>query len=88
LQLLLLYRFVSFVKEFYTNKNVFHLLDAAYKMLLGHSPDQKANFRDKQARLTRPDLAGESDVHAKLAEEHHSKKPREAVNPSTNTKAH
>jgi hypothetical protein len=64
------------------------LLDTAYKMLLGNSPDQKANFRDKQARITRPDLASESDVHAKLAEEHHSKKPREAVNPSTTTKSH
>ena len=57
-------------------------------MLAGHSPDQKANFRDKQARITRPDLQAESDVHAKLAEEQHSKKPREAVNPSTNTKSH
>jgi hypothetical protein len=57
-------------------------------MLLGNSPDQKANFRDKQALITRPDLQSESDVHAKLAEEHHSKKPREAVNPSTNTKSH
>jgi hypothetical protein len=57
-------------------------------MLLGHSPDQKANFRDKEARITRPDLHGESDVHAKLAEEHHPKKPRETVNPSTTTKAH
>jgi hypothetical protein len=55
-------------------------------MLVGHSPDQKANFRDKQARLTRPDLQGESDVHAKLAEEHHSKRPRETTNPSTNNK--
>ena len=57
-------------------------------MLLGNSPDQKANFRTKQDLITRPDLAGESEVHARLAEEHHSKKPREAVNPSTNTKAH
>jgi hypothetical protein len=52
-------------------------------MLLGNSPDQRANFRDKQARLTRPDLQSDSDVHAKLAEEHHSKKPQ-----STNSKAH
>ena len=57
-------------------------------MLLGNSPDQKANFRDKQARMTRPDLHGDSDVHQKIAEEHHSKKPREAVNPSTPTKGH
>jgi hypothetical protein len=57
-------------------------------MLLGNSPDQKANFRDKQSRMTRPDLQGDSDVHNKLAEEHHSHKPREAVNSSTNTKAH
>jgi hypothetical protein len=57
-------------------------------MLLGNAPDQKANFRDKQARLTRPDIQSESAVHAKLAEEHHSKKPREAVNPSTNTGSH
>lgn len=56
--------------------------DAAYKMLGGNSPDQRANFRDKQARITRPDIQAESDVHAKLAEEQHSKKPREAVNPS------
>ncbi len=52
-------------------------------MLLGNSPDQRANFRDKQTRLTRPDLQSDSDVHAKLAEEHHSKKPQ-----STNSKAH
>ncbi len=57
-------------------------------MLLGNSPDQRANFRDKQARLTRPDLQSDSDVHAKLAEEHHSKKPRESVNQSTNSKTH
>lgn len=69
-------------------ENVSRRLDAAYKVLGGHSPDQKANFRDKQARITRPDLQAESDVHAKLAEEQHSKKPREAVNPSANTKAH
>lgn len=61
---------------------------AAYKMLFGNAPDQRENFRDKQARMTRPDLQGESDVHAKLAEEHHSKKPRETTSPSTNTKAH
>ncbi len=63
-------------------------LDAAYKMLGGNAPDQKANFRDKQARLTRPDLQADSDVHAKMAVDHHSKKPREAVNPSTDTKSH
>ncbi len=57
-------------------------------MLGGNAPDQRANFRDKQARITRPDIQADSDVHAKLAEEHHSKKPREAVNPSTNTKSH
>jgi len=57
-------------------------------MLLGNAPDQKANFRDKQARLTRPDIQSESAVHAKLAEEHHSKKPQEAVNLSTNTGSH
>jgi hypothetical protein len=57
-------------------------------MLLGNSPDQKANFRDKQARMTRPDLQADSDVHQKMAEEHHSKKPREAVNPSTPKKEH
>ncbi|UJR09762.1 hypothetical protein I4U23_013989 [Adineta vaga] len=61
---------------------------AAYKMLAGNAPDQKANFRDKQARITRPDLQGQSDVHDKLAEEHHSKKPRETVNPSTDVKKH
>ncbi len=64
------------------------LLDAAYKMLLGNAPDQKANLRDIQERITRPDLQSESDVHAKLAEEHHSKKPHETLNPSTNTKPH
>ena len=58
-------------------------------MLLGNAPDQKANFKDKQSKMTRPDLAGESDVHAKLAVEQHSKKPREAVNPSTtSSKSH
>ena len=57
-------------------------------MLLGNSPDQKANFRDKQARVTRPELAGQSDVHVKLAEEHHAKKPRETVNPSESNKPH
>ncbi len=56
-------------------------------MLYGNAPDQRANFRDKQARITRPDLQGESDVHAKLAVEQHTKKPREAVNHSTDTKA-
>jgi hypothetical protein len=33
-------------------------------------------------------MQADSDVHAKLAEEHHSKNPREAVNPSTDTKSH
>lgn len=73
--------------KFIENKIYSFLLDAAYKMFAGNSPDQRANFGEKQALITRPDLQGESDVHAKLAEEHHSKKPREAVNPSTNTKA-
>ncbi|CAF0951379.1 unnamed protein product [Adineta steineri] len=63
-------------------------LYGAYKMLLGNSPDQKANFRDKQARITRPDLQSESDVHAKLAIDNNPKKPHETLNPSTNTKAH
>ena len=64
------------------------LLDAAYKVLLGNAPDQKANLRDVQARITRPDLQSESVVHAKLAEDNNPKKPRETLNPSTNTKAH
>ena len=55
-------------------------LDAAYKMLAGHSPDQKANFKDKEARITRPDLRGQSDVHDKLAVEQNPKKPREGKN--------
>ena len=50
-------------------------LDAAYKMLAGNSPDQEANLRDKNARLTRPDLQGQSDVHNKLAAEQNPKKP-------------
>jgi hypothetical protein len=57
-------------------------------MLGGNSPDQRANYKDKQARLTRPDLKGESDVHVKLAQDHDSKKPHETTNPTTNTKAH
>lgn len=57
-------------------------------MLGGNAPDQRANLRDQQARQNRPDLQGESDVHAKLAEDHHSKKPHETTNPTTNTKAH
>ncbi|CAF1411392.1 unnamed protein product [Adineta steineri] len=63
-------------------------LYAAYKMLLGNSPDQKANFRDKQARMTRPDLQGESDVHAKLAVDNNPKKPHEGVSKPANAKDH
>jgi len=61
-------------------------LYAAYKMLLGNAPDQRANFQDKQRRITRPDLQAESDVHAKLAKDQHPNKPHETTNPSTNTK--
>lgn len=49
-------------------------------MLAGHSPDQKANFKDLQARTTRPDLRGESQVHDKLAVEQNPKKPSQGKN--------
>ncbi len=55
-------------------------------MLGGNAPDQKVNFRDKEACWTKPDIQANSDVHAKIAEKNHSEKPREAVDPSTNTK--
>lgn len=53
---------------------------AAYKMLAGNSPDQKANYKDKQARVTRPDLRGQSDVHDKIAADQNPKKPHEGKN--------
>lgn len=56
-------------------------------MLAGNAPDQRANFRDKEARITRPDIQGESDVHAKLAVDQNPKKPHEGVNPSSKTKS-
>jgi len=82
-----LYQFVNTKKKKKFEIKYF-LLDAAYKMLGGNSPDQKANLRDQQSRLTRPDLQGVSDVHSILAEEHHLKKPHETTNPTTDTKKH
>jgi hypothetical protein len=64
------------------------LLDAAYKMLGGNSPNERKNFQDLEKRTTRPDLQSESDVHAKLAVEHHSKKPHEGVDRQQQKKDH
>ncbi|CAF1562313.1 unnamed protein product [Rotaria sp. Silwood1] len=55
---------------------------AGYKMLFGNSPNQKANFEDIQARITRPDLQPESAVHAKIAQDENPHKPHEGVKKS------